>query len=40
MGEKAVMEMEKRAEIQVSKDALQMELDELSKTLYEEANGI
>jgi hypothetical protein len=38
MGEKVVDEIEKRAELQVSKDALQEELDELTKSLFEEAN--
>ncbi|KAJ3408536.1 Guanine nucleotide exchange factor (GEF) which may activate RAB8A and RAB8B [Chytridiales sp. JEL 0842] len=38
MGEKVVDEIEKRAELQVSKDALQQELDELTKSLFEEAN--
>ncbi|KAJ3118317.1 hypothetical protein HDU96_002474 [Phlyctochytrium bullatum] len=38
MGERVIEEIEKRAELQVSKDALQDELEELTKGLFEEAN--
>ncbi|KAJ3416878.1 RAB3A interacting protein [Chytridiales sp. JEL 0842] len=38
MGEKVVDEIDKRAELQVSRDALHEELEELTKTLFEEAN--
>lgn len=38
MGEKIIEEIEKRAEIQVSRDTLQDELEELTKSLFEEAN--
>ncbi|KAJ3322332.1 RAB3A interacting protein [Blyttiomyces sp. JEL0837] len=38
MGEKIIEEIEKRAELQVSRDALQDELEELTKSLFEEAN--
>ncbi|KAI9337666.1 hypothetical protein DFJ73DRAFT_848668 [Zopfochytrium polystomum] len=38
MGEKIIEEIEKRAELQVSRDTLQDELEELTKSLFEEAN--
>ncbi|KAJ3323534.1 RAB3A interacting protein [Blyttiomyces sp. JEL0837] len=38
LGEKVVDEIEKRAELQASKDGLQDELEELTKSLFEEAN--
>ncbi|KAJ3104501.1 hypothetical protein HDU97_009114 [Phlyctochytrium planicorne] len=38
IGERVIEEIEKRAELQVSKDALQDELEELTKGLFEEAN--
>ncbi|KAI9197082.1 uncharacterized protein BJ171DRAFT_241885 [Polychytrium aggregatum] len=40
MSEKLVEEIEKRAELQHSKDAVQDELEELTKTLFEEANDL
>ncbi|KAJ3097970.1 RAB3A interacting protein [Phlyctochytrium planicorne] len=40
MREKVIEEIEKRAELQESKDALQDELEELTKGLFEEANQI
>ncbi|KAJ3119383.1 hypothetical protein HK101_007222, partial [Irineochytrium annulatum] len=40
MGENVVEEIEKRAELQVSKDALQEEIEEMTKTLFEEANEL
>ncbi|KAJ1535772.1 hypothetical protein HK405_015527, partial [Cladochytrium tenue] len=38
MSEKVVDEIEKRAELQASKDVLQDELEELTKSLFEQAN--
>ncbi|KAJ3080478.1 hypothetical protein HK102_003019 [Quaeritorhiza haematococci] len=40
MGEKLVDEIEKRAEMQHSKEVVQDELDELTKSLFEEANNL
>ncbi|KAI8845571.1 hypothetical protein BC829DRAFT_445648 [Chytridium lagenaria] len=38
MGERVIEEIEKRAELQVNKDALQDELEEVTKELFENAN--
>ncbi|KAI8811717.1 hypothetical protein BJ742DRAFT_662248, partial [Cladochytrium replicatum] len=40
MGEKLVDEIERRAELQASKEAVQDELEELTKSLFEEANNL
>ncbi|KAJ3189746.1 rab guanine nucleotide exchange factor S2 [Gaertneriomyces sp. JEL0708] len=40
MGQKLIDEVEVRAELQHSKDALQEELEELTKSLFEEANSM
>ena len=40
IGDKLVDELEKRAELQHSKETFQAELEELSKSLFEEANGL
>jgi hypothetical protein len=40
MGEKLVKEVERRAELQHNKEASQLELEELTKSLFEQANGL
>ena len=40
MSEKLVDEIDKRAELQAAKDSLQEELEELTKSLFEEANSM
>eukprot|EP00842_Homolaphlyctis_polyrhiza_P005546 jgi/Hompol1/5993/HPOL_000158-RA len=40
LGDKLIDEIEKRAEIQHSRDAVQDELEELTKSLFEEANSM
>ena len=40
LGEKLIDEIEKRAELQHSKDTVQDELEELTKSLFEEANSM
>ncbi|KAI9096200.1 hypothetical protein DFS34DRAFT_624320 [Phlyctochytrium arcticum] len=40
MGQKLIDEVEMRAELQHSKDAIQEELEELTKSLFEEANSM
>ena len=40
IGEKLVDELERRGELQHSKDALQGELEELTRSLFEEANSM
>ncbi|KAI8815179.1 hypothetical protein BJ742DRAFT_848077 [Cladochytrium replicatum] len=40
MGEKLVDEIERRAELQASKEAVQDELEDLTKSLFEEANNL
>jgi hypothetical protein len=40
IGEKLVDELERRAELQHSKDAVQEELEELTRSLFEEANSM
>ena len=40
IGEKLVDELEKRGELQHAKDALQEELEELTRSLFEEANSM
>ena len=40
MGEKLVDEIEKRAEFQHAKETVQDELEDLTRTLFEEANSL